>query len=85
MEELTALLIPVLLGILLIRLLLRPIRLIFKLDLYSAGGFLCLWLLNTASDFTGVYLPINAVTVLLSGILGIPGIGLIALLELAAR
>ena len=33
MEELTALLIPVLLGILLIRLLLRPIRLIFKLAL----------------------------------------------------
>ena len=85
MEELTALLIPVLLGILLIRLLLRPIRLIFKLALYSAGGFLCLWLLNTASGFTGVYLPINAVTVLLSGILGIPGIGLIALPELAAR
>lgn len=85
MEELTALLIPVLLGILLIRLLLMPIRLIFKLALYSAGGFLCLWLLNTASGFTGVYLPINAVTVLLSGILGIPGIGLIALLELAAR
>lgn len=85
MEELTALLIPVLLGILLIRLLLRPIRLIIKLAFYSAGGFLCLWLLNTASGFTGVYLPINAVTVLLSGILGIPGIGLIALLELAAR
>ena len=84
MEELTTLLIPVLLGIALIRLLLRPIRLIFKLALYSAGGFLCLWLLNTAAPFTGIYLPINAVTVLISGTLGIPGIALIALLEVMA-
>ena len=81
MEELTTLLIPVLLGITLLRLLLKPIRLMVKLALYSAGGFLCLWLLNTAAPFTGISLPINAVTVLISGILGIPGIGLIALLE----
>ena len=82
MEERTTLLIPVLLGIALIRLLLRPIRLVFKLALYSASGFLCLWLLNTAAPFTGVYLPINAVTVLISSILGIPGIGLVAWLEI---
>lgn len=84
MEELTTLLIPVLLGIALIRLLLRPIRLMVKLALYSASGFLCLWLLNTAAPFTGIYLPINAVTVLISGTLGIPGIALIALLEVMA-
>ena len=84
MEELTTLLIPMLLGIALIRLLLRPIRLMVKLALYSASGFLCLWLLNTATPFTGIYLPINAVTVLISGTLGIPGIGLIALLEVMA-
>ena len=84
MQELLPLLIPVLLGITLIRLLLRPIRLVFKLALYSASGFLCLWLLNTTSGFTGIYLPINAVTVLISGIMGIPGIGLVALLEVMA-
>ena len=84
MEELTTLLIPMLLGIALIRLLLRPIRLMVKLALYSASGFLCLWLLNTAAPFTGIYLPINAFTVLISGTLGIPGIGLIALLEVMA-
>ena len=81
MEELIPLLIPVLLGIGLLRLLLKPIRLIFKLALYCAGGFACLWLLNTVSGFTGIYLPINAVTVLIAGFLGIPGIGLIAWLE----
>ena len=82
MEELTTLLIPVLLGIALIRLLLRPIRLMVKLALYSASGFLCLWLLNTVSGFTGFYLPVNAVTVFIAGFLGIPGIALITVLEI---
>ena len=82
MENFVTLLIPVLLGIVLIRALLLPMKLIVKLALHSGCGFLCLWLLNTVSGFTGVYLPVNAVTVLIAGFLGIPGIGLIALLEI---
>lgn len=83
MENIVTLLIPVLLGIALLRMLLLPLRLIFKLVLHSGCGFLCLWLLNTVSGFTGIYLPVNAITVLIAGFLGIPGIGLIALLEIA--
>lgn len=81
MENFITLLIPILLGILLLRMLLFPLKLIFKLALHSVSGFLCLWLLNTVSGFTGVYLPVNAITVVIAGFLGIPGIGLIALLE----
>ena len=84
MENFTALLIPVLLSFLLIRMLALPIRLLGKLLIHSGCGFLCLWLLNTVSGFTGLYLPVNAVTVFIAGFLGIPGIGLIALLELTA-
>lgn len=84
MENFVTLLIPALLTVLLIRMLLMPMKLVFKLAVHSGCGFLCLWLLNSVSGFTGVYLPVNAVTVLLSGFLGIPGIALIALLELAA-
>ena len=83
MENFVTLLIPVLLGIALLRMLLLPLKLIFKLALHSGSGFLCLWLLNTVSGFTGVYLPVNAITVAIAGFLGIPGIGLIALLEVA--
>ena len=83
MENIVTLLIPVLLGIALLRTLLLPLRLIFKLVLHSGCGFLCLWLLNTVSGFTGIYLPVNSITVLIAGFLGIPGIGLIALLEIA--
>ena len=82
MEYFVTILIPVLLGILLLRVLLMPMKLIVRLILHSACGFACLWLLNTVSGFTGVSLPINAVTVLIAGFLGVPGIGLIALLEI---
>ena len=84
MENFVVLLIPVLLAVFLIRMLILPVKLLVKLLLHSGCGFLCLWLLNTVSGFTGVFLPVNAITVLIAGFLGIPGIGLIALLEIDA-
>ena len=83
MENFVVLLIPVLLAVFLIRLLILPIRLVFKLVIHSGCGFLCLWILNTVSGCTGVYLPVNAITAAIAGFLGIPGIGLIALLDMA--
>lgn len=80
MESTLPLLIPVLLGLQLIRLLAMPIKLIYKAGIHAIFGFACLWLLNTVSGFTGLYLPINAITVLLAGTLGVPGLGIIALL-----
>lgn len=80
MEEIITLLIPAMLAVVLVRLLLIPMKLIFKIGLHSACGFLCLWLLNAISMFTGIFFPINAVTVLIAGFLGLPGIGVMALL-----
>ena len=82
MESFIALLIPAVLTILLVRLFLLPLQGLFKLIIHAGLGFGCLWLLNTVSGFTGIYLPINAVTVLIAGFLGVPGIGIITLLEL---
>ena len=82
MENFVTLLIPVLLSVFLIRMLLLPMKLIFKLVLHSLCGFLCLWLLNLSSGVTGIVLPINAVTVLTAGTLGLPGIGLITALAI---
>lgn len=81
MENILALLIPALLAVLLIRLLVLPMKLAAKLLLHSAAGLLCLGLLNSVSGFTGIFFPINAVTVLISGFLGLPGIALMTLLE----
>ena len=64
----------------LVRLLIKPLTFAARLLLHSGCGFFCLWLLNTTAFFTGIHLPMNAVTVLTAGILGLPGIGAIALL-----
>ena len=82
MEKIATFALLAFLTILLIRTLMMPIKLGAKIGLHSGCGFLCLWLLNTVSGITGLYLPINAVTVLVSGFLGLPGLGLIAGLEL---
>jgi len=80
MEEFATLLIPALIAVLLVRSLLLPIRLIYKVGIHSGCGFLCLWLLNSVSGFTGILFPINAVTALTAGFLGLPGIGFLAML-----
>ena len=80
METLVTLLIPGVLAVVLARLLLLPVRLAVKLAIHSGCGFLCLWLLNTASVCTGIVLPVNAVTVLTAGLLGLPGIAGMAIL-----
>ena len=84
MEEITALIIPALLAVFLVRMLLLPMKLIFRVAIHSGCGFLCLWLLNTVSGFTGIAFPINAATVLIAGALGLPGIGLLAVLGVLA-
>lgn len=80
METFVTLLIPAILAIVLIRLLLMPLKLGFKIAIHCACGFVCLWLLNSVADFTGIFFPINAVTVLVSGVLGLPGIAILAVL-----
>lgn len=81
MEKFVTLLIPALGAVLLVRLMLFPMKLLFRVGIHSGCGFLCLWLLNSISGFTGILFPINAVTVLTAGVLGVPGIALLALLE----
>ena len=81
MENFAAILIPMLLLGALLRLLVLPIRWSLKLFVNSACGFGCLWLLNSVSGFTGLYFPINPITAGVAGFLGIPGIGLLAVLQ----
>ena len=82
METFVTLLIPALLAVILVRMLFFPMQLTLKLLLHSAAGLLCLGLLNSVSGFTGFYFPINAVTVLIAGFLGLPGMALMALLQI---
>jgi len=80
MENFVTLLIPALLAVLLVRLLLIPMKLLFKIGIHCGCGFLCLWILNAAGPHTGIFFPINAVTTLTAGTLGLPGIAVLAIL-----
>ena len=82
MENIGSLILPVLLMAFLLRLMALPIKLVWKLGIHSLCGFLCLWLLNSIAGFTGVFFPLNLATVLAAGFLGLPGIGLLALVQI---
>lgn len=66
--------------LMLLRLAVAPLKLLAKVSLHIILGVLCLWLVNSTAGFTGLTLPINAITALLAGYLGLPGIALTALL-----
>lgn len=74
MENILALIVPVLIAIFVIKLLLSQVKLVWKLAVNSLSGFICLWLLNLASGLTGIVFEINFITALVVGFLGIPGI-----------
>ena len=74
MENIIALIVPVLIAVLVFKLLFSQVKLIWKIAVNSLSGFICLWLLNLASGITGIVFEINFITTLLVGFLGVPGI-----------
>ena len=81
MENFAVLTIAALLIFALLRLIVLPIRWGVKLLLNSGCGFICLFLLNSISGFTGLRFPINYITAIIAGFLGLPGIGVLAVVQ----
>ena len=81
MEKFVTLLIPALVALVLVRLLLMPMKLIFKLLLNTGCGFVCLFLLNLLSGFTGIVFELNFITAAIVGFLGLPGIVLLLVVQ----
>lgn len=82
MKNYASFLIPGLIGLFLFRLTWIPIRKTWQLAVHSAAGLAGLVLCNCLSGITGLVFPINAVTVLMAGFGGLPGIALLAILEM---
>lgn len=82
MEIVLKIILPLVLLPVLLRLMLLPLKWAWKLFLNTLCGFLCLWLVNTLSPITGLTLPINLVTVTVTGVLGLPGMIVLALVQL---
>lgn len=52
----------------------KPIKLLWKLLINSGIGMVLLLLTNYLGTFFGLSIPINILTVLIAGFLGIPGV-----------
>lgn len=74
MTDFMKILIPAALAFGFLRLCLSQVKWVWKLGINSLSGFICLWLLNLISGYTGILFPINFITALIAGFLGIPGI-----------
>ena len=64
-----------------LRLFAAPLKLALKVMLNSALGFGAVWLLNLTTAVTGLSLGLNWFNALLIGILGLPGFGLLLLVQ----
>lgn len=64
-----------------LRLFAAPLRLALKVAFNSALGIGAVWLLNLTTSVTGLSLGLNWFNALLIGILGLPGFGLLLLVQ----
>ena len=79
-KPLLFLLIPVL-TLLLVRLLRAPLKLALRLLCNTALGLLALYLIECTALYTGITLGMNLWNALTVGVLGLPGLGLLLLLQ----
>ena len=68
-------------GVALLRLLSSPLKLVLQLAANTALGFAALWLVQSTAAITGFSLGLNLFNALTVGILGLPGLGLLAALQ----
>ncbi len=64
-----------------LRLLSTPLKIALRLLCNTALGFGALWLLRQSAAFTGISLGLNLFNTLTIGVLGLPGFGLLLLLQ----
>ena len=71
--------------VLLVQMIMKPVKLVWKLLFNSALGLVLLMLVNYGAAFLNFALPINIITVLVAGFLGIPGILLLICFQLLLK
>lgn len=63
------------------RVLVVPLKYLAKFLINAVIGGILLWVLNIFGNFIGLHIPINPVTALTAGFLGIPGVVLLVVLQ----
>ena len=69
------------LAVSILKLFSAPLKIALRVALNSALGFGAVWLLNLTTAFTGLSLGLNLFNAVTIGILGIPGLGLLLLMQ----
>jgi inhibitor of the pro-sigma K processing machinery len=64
------------------KLVIRPSKLIFRLGYSVVFGMILIWAFNYIGGIIGLHLPANVVTILTAGILGVPGLALMVVLQI---
>ena len=67
--------------ILLIKLFKKPMKLVFKFLLNTILGFVALILINFFGSFIGISIGVNWLNAAIVGILGLPGVALLLILQ----
>lgn len=67
------------------RVIMKPVKLLWKLAVNSVIGLVLLLLVNYTGAHFGFVLPINIITILVAGFLGIPGILLLICFQLLLK
>ena len=66
----------------LLKIVMAPIKWIFKLLLNALSGFVLLFLANLIGGFFNFSVPVNLISCLISGVFGIPGVIVLVMLKL---
>ena len=80
-EKVALTLVVLFLAAVCLRLFAAPLRLALKVLANTALGFAALWLLNATGVYTGLYLGLNLFNAVIIGVLGLPGFGLLLLVQ----
>jgi len=68
-------------AVVVIRVFHTPLKLLLRVSFNTLLGFGALGLLNLTSGLTGIALGLNVANALVIGILGVPGLGLLLLMQ----
>jgi inhibitor of the pro-sigma K processing machinery len=81
MEYILAYIVGIILLFLIAKLLLVPIKIVWKMIVNALIGGITLILINLIGSFFGLHIDINIITSLITGFLGVPGVIVILLLQ----
>lgn len=70
-----------LLGLLL-KILKKPIKLVWKIFLHALLGFVFLFIFNFFAAFVDLSIPVTWLNAIITGVLGVPGVVLLLILQL---